>query len=263
MLLAYPEVNPEGVFMRACRNGHTEVVRILMTDPRVDPMKEDFVTEFRVASDNGFTDIVRLLLNDPRVHPEQEDLNTAFQAAVDNGHVDVIRLLMNDPRVDPSAEDNASLEFARENGRRDIMELLYEDPRVDEKSSMKVELFADDGTVHAHTKNMNELLLGINTNHIYIRDRLRDLANYSDAYHNTDEHDHVFDLPEDESLILEPRGNTDRPFTFLGENMELEPEHNEQLGKKYKKRSRKNSKKRIHKSSKKQSKKRHSKRKTS
>lgn len=163
--------------------------------------------------------------------------------------MDVIRLLMNDPRVDPSAEDNAALEYARDNGRRDIMELLYTDPRVDEKASMMVDLFVDDGIVHAHTKKMNELLLGINTNHIYIRDRLRDLANYSDAYHNTDEHDHVFDLPEDESLRLLPRDTTERPFTFLGQPVVYEP-NSDYLGKK-------SNKKRVHKP--RQSKKRKSK----
>ena len=41
----------------ASENGHTEVVRLLLTDPRVDPAAEDNCA-IRYASRNGHTEVI-------------------------------------------------------------------------------------------------------------------------------------------------------------------------------------------------------------
>ena len=46
----------------ASENGHTEVVKLLLADPRVDPAAGNNWA-IRFASENGHTEIVKLLLD--------------------------------------------------------------------------------------------------------------------------------------------------------------------------------------------------------
>ena len=55
-------------FLEAVRSGRTDVVRLLLTDPRVDPSTGDQFA-CKDAVQHGYTEIVRLLLADPRVFP--------------------------------------------------------------------------------------------------------------------------------------------------------------------------------------------------
>jgi hypothetical protein len=122
---------------RACRdalaeaseNGHVEVVRLLLTDPRVDPSAQN---NYAIcgASENGYLKVVRLLVTDPRVDPSTLD-NYAIRFASQNGHAGVVRLLLTDPRVDPSARDNEAMRWASKNGHVEVVRLLLTDPRVD------------------------------------------------------------------------------------------------------------------------------------
>src|SRR4051794_37732016 len=70
-----------------------------------------------MASYNGHTDIVKLLLKDNRVNPSADknhgkiesnlsDNTTAIQEATRNKHIDVVKLLLQDNRVDPSDDNN-------------------------------------------------------------------------------------------------------------------------------------------------------------
>jgi hypothetical protein len=55
----------------------------------------------RDAAKNGHADVVALLLDDSRVDPGAKN-NRAIRDAAENGHADVVELLAADPRVDAS-----------------------------------------------------------------------------------------------------------------------------------------------------------------
>ena len=113
-------------FLSACETGSVDMVASLIE--LVDPQAE-CNEAIQYASQNGHIDIVRLLLKDPRVDPS--DLkNYAIQLASQNGHIDVVRLLLDDPRVDPSDDNNLAIQYASEYGHIDVIKLLLDDSRV-------------------------------------------------------------------------------------------------------------------------------------
>jgi ankyrin repeat protein len=113
----------------ASLNGHTDVVKLLLTDPRVDPSAE-YNYAIQVASFNGHIEVVEILLADPRVDPSANN-NYAIQSASDNGHIEVVEILLADPRVDPSAHNNKAIRMASQYGHTDVVNLLLADNRVD------------------------------------------------------------------------------------------------------------------------------------
>jgi ankyrin repeat protein len=112
----------------ACNNGHVQVVRLLLRDPRVDPSVNNNQC-IKKASENGHYKVVQTLLYDPRVDPSAED-NYAIGLASYNGHVEVVRLLLLDPRVDPAACDNYAIKKAAKKGHSHVVDLLLKDKRV-------------------------------------------------------------------------------------------------------------------------------------
>jgi len=127
------EVDP-GAWNQACldraiHNGHTEVVRILLQDPRVDPSVRD-QSAIRDACRLGNTELVRLLLHHPRVDPSAKEQEAIRNACVHN-HFGVVRLLLSDPRVDPSARGQAAFRTVMlSSNSNKILWLLLQDPRV-------------------------------------------------------------------------------------------------------------------------------------
>ncbi len=109
--------------------GHTEIVKILLEDPRVDPSDRNNLA-IRLASENGHIEIVKLLLKDPRVDPSDYN-NYAIIYASTKGHAEIVKLLLADPRVDPSAENNLAIRWAVVNCHKEVVKLLLQDPRVD------------------------------------------------------------------------------------------------------------------------------------
>jgi hypothetical protein len=67
--------------------------------------------------------VVRLLLSDPRVDPAANE-NWAIKWAARYGHTEVVRLLLSDERVDPIAQENDAIKQAAENGHDEIVKLL-------------------------------------------------------------------------------------------------------------------------------------------
>ena len=92
---------------RACENGHGDVVRILLADPRVEPSAIDNQA-IRCASWFGYSEVVKLLLADPRVDPTVWD-NAAISMASYRGHLEVVKMLLADPRVGVSRSAHAVL----------------------------------------------------------------------------------------------------------------------------------------------------------
>jgi len=67
-------------FYIACQNGHVDVVRSLLRDPRthVSRPRNDGATPLFIGCQKGHLDIVRLLISDPRV----TDLNTSMDVGI-------------------------------------------------------------------------------------------------------------------------------------------------------------------------------------
>ena len=59
----------------------------------------------------GHDPVVKLLLSDPRVDPsvKDDDDNQIISLASLHGHSAVVKLLLEDPRVDPSAQNNEAI----------------------------------------------------------------------------------------------------------------------------------------------------------
>ena len=53
--------------MYACRNGHIEIVKLLLQDERVDPSANEN-TPVRYAYMNNYPDVIKLLKAHPRYH---------------------------------------------------------------------------------------------------------------------------------------------------------------------------------------------------
>jgi ankyrin repeat protein len=114
-------------FLDAASLGHTDTVKLLLSDFGVDPSAQDNGA-LHWASKNGHLEIVKLLLSDFGVDPSAED-NGAICLASQEGHLEIVKLLLSDDRVDPSAENNWALCGASENGHLEIVELLESHPR--------------------------------------------------------------------------------------------------------------------------------------
>jgi ankyrin repeat protein len=109
--------------------GHVDVVRVLLSDARIDPTVDENYA-IRIAADRGHVDVVRVLLSDPRVDPAAEH-NHAIGFAAFNGHCDVVRVLLSDSRIDPGADDNFAIRYAALSGHVDIVRILVSDSRAD------------------------------------------------------------------------------------------------------------------------------------
>ena len=111
------------------KNNHTEVVKILLADLRVNPYAEDN-SAIIYASMNGNSEVVKLLLDDGRANPSADN-NYAIIIASRYNHPEVVTLLLEDERVDPSVKNNSAIKFASMSGHSEVVKLLLDDDRVD------------------------------------------------------------------------------------------------------------------------------------
>ena len=107
---------------------------------------EIYMGALRLACRFGFTEIVRVLLKDPRIHPESGfviyDQNDAIKIACCNGHPDIVQLLLEDGRSNPGSENNYCIKIASQRGHSSIVKMLLKDGRcntyVDESTPLKL-----------------------------------------------------------------------------------------------------------------------------
>ena len=123
VLLGKEGVKPSGVgFALACEGGAVDVVAALMDD-RVNPaVGNDH--GFRLAARNGHTEIVQLLLGDDRVNPGARN-DVAINYAAKNGHAEIVKLLLGHDRaldrVKPAARNGAAEAPAVRNGHPEMV----------------------------------------------------------------------------------------------------------------------------------------------
>ena len=117
------------VLIFASKNGHLEVVRLLLSNPKVN-LSDQNNNVIILASQYGNSEVVRLLLLDPRVNPSDQN-NKAIILASRYGRLEVVRLLLSNPRVNPSDQNNEALISASKNGHLEVVRLLLLDPKLD------------------------------------------------------------------------------------------------------------------------------------
>lgn len=121
LLLADPRVDPtvSDALGQAVFSGHYKIVMLLL-DAGADPSAENN-NAIHWAARLGHTEIVRVLLKDKRVDPTTRDV---VEWAARLGHYDTVKVLLEDPRIDPTADESAALYWAFNNRHWDIYELL-------------------------------------------------------------------------------------------------------------------------------------------
>jgi hypothetical protein len=90
--------------------GYVNIVELLLTvcDPR--SWNSFSLTE---AVLNGHLEVVKLLVSDPRIDPAVNN-NLALQQAAFRGHTEIVRFLVADERVDPSQYKNVAVRVYRD-----------------------------------------------------------------------------------------------------------------------------------------------------
>jgi hypothetical protein len=131
----------------AIKAGRPDIVKLLVTDPSVDPSarRNHFLD---IASKEGNAEIIQILLSDPRVNPADHH-NIALANAVEKNHLEAVKVLLADSRVNPADSkmvlDNQFNETqvpnyiikiaALENNLAIVQELL-KDPRVNPSQAL-------------------------------------------------------------------------------------------------------------------------------
>ncbi len=111
----------------ASTKGHEGVVRLLLSDERVDVIGQRDIS-LSGASKNGHLEVVRLLVG--AKGPWWTPGSYALVLASWNGHTDVVRFLLEDGRIEPSFMNYYALKKAVANGHFDTVRLLLGDSRV-------------------------------------------------------------------------------------------------------------------------------------
>jgi hypothetical protein len=182
-----PTVNPDNfALVSATYKGHTDIVKILLKDKRID-LANDKYSCFQAAVSQSKIDIVKLLLEDSRCDPSDKN-NQALRIAAYSGFVEIIELLLSDPRVNPADEENEAIFTSCSKGHTAIVKLLLKDSRVDPSAFNNgpiiiaaskghvdiVKLLLSDGRVNAADENYAALKLAVKGQHHQVLHLLAD-----------------------------------------------------------------------------------------
>ena len=130
-LLEYTVVDPSinnTAITTAVKNGFLGIVKVLLTDGRINPAFNDNYI-LSLAIDKNYLEIVKLLLDDPLVDPS-DNHGAALILAVKTDKLSTVSLLLADARVDPTAQNNRAIKIAVEQNNVEMATLLYKDARV-------------------------------------------------------------------------------------------------------------------------------------
>ena len=115
----------------AARNGHDEVVKMLLGRREVYPNEKDFssLTPLAYAAWEGHAGVVRILLGHEGVNPDKPDFDgrTPLPRAASSGHVEVVKILLARQEVNPDILDNDGrmpLWYAAQGGHEGVVQIL-------------------------------------------------------------------------------------------------------------------------------------------
>lgn len=133
LLLADARVDPttdQVPMHRPIERGNADTLRILLTDGRVDPWEGWDHVQIELAFWNGYTEVLRLLISDGRMKPSRIFNKEALHHAIRRRRGQLVEFLLSNLDIDPSEDNNEALRLARETGDPDIERLLLADPRT-------------------------------------------------------------------------------------------------------------------------------------
>ncbi|MBT4963220.1 MAG: hypothetical protein HOI53_04195 [Francisellaceae bacterium] len=122
------EIHKE-VFKAAAFLGHSNAVCFLLTVSSITPSTDDNYALSESVKE-GHIEIVDLLLRDPRVVPVRNRKCVAAELAAAYGHKDILIRLLHEDSVEPSGGRNSIIRLASANGNEDIVEMMLEYPTV-------------------------------------------------------------------------------------------------------------------------------------
>jgi hypothetical protein len=118
-----PSLYDNSAIKIATRHHYTEITKMLLNDPRVDPSVDD---NFAILYTSN-PEIIKMLLTHPKVDTSGYKIISNYS---DCGYVELVEILLNDPRVNPSVNKNLPLRLAYKQENREIVFLLWNDIRV-------------------------------------------------------------------------------------------------------------------------------------
>jgi len=189
-----PAYNDNAAIQCATEKGHTEIVRLLIADPRVDPSVRGLV--FYDACGRGRFEIVKMLLEDGRIDPS-EPWNHPLRTACLNGQIEIVRLLMADNRVDPSNNSNLARWEACRTGQTDIVRLLLSDRRVIENDS-DIERDIQIARISGYTEIVQVLVADVSGNRL----NTTPLVDMSGQKHIIYSYSHIHDYDEILDMVV-------------------------------------------------------------
>jgi hypothetical protein len=116
------------ILRAAINEGAINIVKFAITNLNFSINFEKNIP-IRLAAKYGHTEVFKLLLDDPRVDPS-DDFDYAIQAASKNGHCAILNYLLKDKRVDPLRENNWAIKNANQHKQLSSVLILWNDPRV-------------------------------------------------------------------------------------------------------------------------------------
>lgn len=119
LLLEIPKVDPTVLenlpLLLTKYYGHLDTMFVLLNDALVDPSCRNNLMLMIWAAHNGLTDLVKFLLKDDRVDPSAKMIDAVFLACNSN-HSEVVKLLMHDARSKRLCEQDPNILKAAEAG---------------------------------------------------------------------------------------------------------------------------------------------------
>lgn len=120
-------------FNFVCMNGHTDIAKRLMSDPRIES-RLDYNESFKLAHGTRHNIIAKLLLSDKRIDSSYLRDYAIPQASIFKD-VEFVKLLLSDTRTDPTFNSNEVMRYSK---HPEITKILMSDERVnpfDERNS--------------------------------------------------------------------------------------------------------------------------------
>jgi len=121
----------------AARNGHNEVVKILLGQEEINPDKPENhgYTPLLIAAENGHEDVVKTLLGREDVHPNKPSSYgyTPLSCAACQGHEGVVKILLDQEGVSPDTPTNdgqTPLSYAAGCGHEGVVKTLLQREEV-------------------------------------------------------------------------------------------------------------------------------------
>ena len=123
------KTSKQDVFERACVDGDLLTAARFLNDHDFKLSKTTLKYVLKKAVLDNNIELVKMLLTDDRVDPSYDD-NILLTIAANYGHIEIIKLLLADDRVDPAKHASKITWMATMNGKIDALKLLMSDDRV-------------------------------------------------------------------------------------------------------------------------------------